>query len=107
MRTKHVSRTVLSLTMFVVFALVLAACGGSATESSGATESEAAEAAAPAEQPTEEPAEEAASEASDDSQEVVEESQAAQATELEAGVTVTSDEDVTTLATSSAANIEV
>jgi peptide/nickel transport system substrate-binding protein len=84
------------LAVLVIFALALASCTAPATtpaaDTSADAEAQAGEEEAPA---AEAEAEEAAAE-EDESQAVVNESTAAQSKELEAGITVTSDEDIAT-----------
>jgi peptide/nickel transport system substrate-binding protein len=110
MNPRSYSRRFLLVLVIALLALGAAQCGGAApTEEPAPAVQEEAQ-AQPAEeqaQPAEEEAaveeaaeEEAAEEATaadqEDITEVVEESQAAQATELEGGITIVSDEDVTT-----------
>ncbi|MBN1221053.1 MAG: hypothetical protein JXM69_19180, partial [Anaerolineae bacterium] len=111
MKTNY-AKKLLSGLIVVALALVAAQCGAVATEAPApavqeeapvAEEQTAPEAAQPeatATEVTEEPTEPATEEAAGDDQEVVkevvEESQAAKATELEGGITVVSNEDVTT-----------
>ena len=97
MRKNSTSRHLLLVLLIGIIAALITACGTSPTQEP-APQAEAQEESQPAEE--EAAAEEAEPEEADESQEVVtevvEESQAAQASELESGITVVSDEDVTT-----------
>ncbi len=96
MRMSTSYRTGWAAGLLLVFALLLAACSGPATTTApgGASDTESAPAEAAA---TEAPAEEAepAAESDDAANETVQESSAAQG-RVEAGISVTGDEDVTT-----------
>jgi len=105
MRSLAQSKRLLLAVTVLVLALVAAQCGGVATEEPAPQQADTQEETQPVEQEpaaeTEPEAEAAAAETDDDDQkivkEVVEESQAAQATQFEGGITVESDEDVSTL----------